>query len=1201
MPKRSFSSPQRKPNPRTSRSRKPILILLAIALGALVWFAPAIVANSPLKNRLLASATADFQGTISVGPISAGWLSTLTAKNIVASNAQGETLAEAASIQIDKNLIALLRDHSDLGTIRIVQPVVSLVLRADGSNIEDAIAPWLVPSEEPSNIGCKVEIEDGVVQVADTSTGAQWTATKLNVAVGVPKNSGSPLTLHVDSDLNPPSGATGKILADMLWQREPTTFGKGNLTVKASGVPVELASPGLQRLLPGAAASGLVDGDVVLDWSNASSTARITQLTARNFNLIAPQWLGTDRFALDTLQASGEVTQRGGAWQVQELKVQSDLGELTANGTASVTVSDQNTNVATLMEALRYGRFQVAGHIDLARLARMMPTTLKIREGAHVATGEVTLALGSDVDTSGQRWDGRIEARNLSAMYEGRHLTWDQPVVLTGAAHEVNGLVTFDRLACESSFLEVVAAGTSEQGTATLRGDFARLAAELNQFVDLGDLRFAGTLGGQVEWQAASDQRMRLSASATAEQFELVSARRPAWREDKLTVQLTGIGRPAEKSVRAIDECQLRVVSGQDQLNLTLLPTPAGIVQETSLPVDLRLTGELRNWVARLQPIFVVSGWNVDGAIDLDATAKIAANQIQIDRAHLQLGNFRASNGSLFINEPILKVETKGMLDRSSMAFNSPDTTVASSSLALRATNVDFRMGAAGTQVAGDIDYRGDVNKLAGLFNDPQQPVARQVNGQATGHAKLRHDGRVTSCEWSSDITDFSYAVPATPHRAQVATALQANSSPWDTVWQEPKLKVAATALYDGTSGVVDVSRLEAAGDTLSFAARGRLSELATRCTTELDGQVAYDLEKLSSRFRKQLGNNFQIAGRDTRPFSFRGPLFGSSAKIPPDGLHPVSTGGRSEVASVESALLQMIAQASLGWTSASLQGIAIGAGEVDAKLSNGRLVFAPMDLAVSEGKIHLEPTVLLDRSPMVVTLPAGPVAERIRISPQMCSSWLKYLAPLVADATAAQGNFSVSLDQAVIPVSSPAAGQVEGVLEIHTAQIGPGPLSQQLLLLAAQIKAIADGNLLGAPTAPAERWLDLPQQRIAFRMVENRVYHQGLQVAVKDVVIRTSGSVGTDQTISLIAEIPIRDEWLSRSQYLAALKGQTIQVPIHGTLTNPKLDQSALTQITQQAATGTANRLLQGGAEKLDSELNKQLNRGLEKLFAPR
>ena len=1204
MPKRSFNAPQRKsqrkPGRRGPKSRKPFVFVIGVALGAFVWFAPSIVVNSPLKDRILASAVGDFQGTISVESVSAGWLSKLSANNVVVFDAQGERLAEAASIQLDKSLAALLRDRSNLGTIIVQQPIVNLVLRPEGSNIEDAIAPWLVPSEEPSNVGCEIKIEDALLQVTDTAAASQWTATKLNVGVSLPHDRVAPLTLHIESLLNPPSGETGRILADLLWQRDSTAIGKGNLTIEAATVPIELASPGLQRVYPGMIASGLLEGDISLEWGAASSAASITQLTAQNLHVVAPQLLGEDHIELELLNASGEVTQRGGAWQVQQLTLNSDIGQVTASGTASLTAADGKSSTLMLVEALQYGQFRVDGRIDLARIARMLPTTLKIREGTHVATGEVTLALGSDTDTSGQRWDGRIEARNLSAMYEGRHLTWDQPILLTAAARDVNGIMTFDKLACESSFLSVVASGTSQQGAATLQGDLARFAAELSQFIDLGDVRVAGRLGGNVEWQTANDRRLHVSGSATAEQFELVSATRPAWREDRLTVQLTGIGTTTEASDRAIDECKLRVISGQDQLDVTLLPTPAGTMRETALPIELRLTGELRNWVARLQPVFVLPGWNVDGTIDLTASANVAADQVRIDGAHLELGDFRASNGSIFISEPVLKIDTKGALDRSFMAFNSPDTTVANSSIALRATNVDIQMGDSGTQIAGDLDYRGDVGKLTRLFNDPQEPASRQLLGQVTGDAKLRHNGQITSCEWSADVRDFAYAVPSAQNVGQVTTASRARAERWNTVWQEPRLKLSAIAAYDSASGIVDVSRVEAAGETVSFAARGRLSNLVTRCNTELDGQVAYDLQKLSARFREQLGDDFQIAGRATRPFSFRGPLFGGGKTANPDELHPVSTGRAAgyDGASLESTFAQMIAQASLGWSSASVQGVTIGAGEADAKLSNGTLEFAPMDLAVSEGTVHLTPTVHLDRTPMVVTLPAGPVADRIRISPQMCTSWLKYLAPLVADATAAEGNFSVSLEQAIIPVDTPMAGEVEGILEVHAAQIGPGPLSQQLLLLAAQIKAIADGNLLGATTAPAQRWLDLPSQRIAFQMAENRVHHQGMQMSVKDVVIRTSGSVGIDQTISLVAEIPIRDEWLSRSQHLAALRGETIKVPIRGTLTNPKLDQSALTRITQQTVTGAANRYLQGGVNQLQGELDQQLNRGLEKLF---
>lgn len=1199
-----FDSPhqtsKQRANHRGWGARKPIVFFLGLALGGLLWFAPTIIVNSPLKNSILASATGDFQGEISVGSISAGWFSKLSAKNIVVLDPQGERLIEVESVQLDKNLVALLRDRSHLGTIRVQQPIVNLVLRPDGSNLEDAIAPWLVPSDEPSSIGCDVQIEDGVVQVTDAATGVSWTATQLNVGLGMPLDPAGPLTVHVDSLLNPPDAETAKIVADVLLESGESSGSAGSLTVKAMAVPIELAGSSLHRFLPGAHASGRLEGDVALEWGDHTVSVRITQLAAQGLRVVAPQWLGTDQIELDSFRTSGEVTQRGGAWQVKQLVVQSDVGQLNADGSASITASEEMSFAASTIEALRHGHFRVDGQLNVARLARMLPTTLKVREGTHVSTGEVTIALVSQVDTNGQLWDGRVEAKNLSAMHEGRHLIWEQPIVLTAVARDQNGVITFDTLTCNSSFMSLTASGTSVQGEAKVHGDLSRFAAEASQFVDLGELRLGGRLDGKVNWQQERDQRIRVSASASAEQFEMVSATRPAWREDRLTVQLSGIGGIAEPTTRSIDQCELRVQSGQDQLNLTLFPTPAGTVRETALPVELRLSGEIRNWMARLQPFFVLSGWDLDGTIDLNVGATVATNEVQVDGAHVELGSFRASNGSVFVNEPVLKIDTKGTLNRESFAFVSPDTTIASSSIAMRATNVDVRTGETGIQIAGDIDYRGDVGKLAGIIDDPRQPASRQLSGQATGHIALRHSSQVTSCEWSSDITDFVYAIPTTQAVGQVVTATQTSTNRWNKLWQEPKVKLAATAIYDSANGTVDVSRIEAAGDTISFAARGKLSDLATRCTTELDGQVAYDLQKLSSRFRQQLGDDFQITGRDTRPFSFRGPLFGSSTQANADGLYPVSsgTGVRNEVTSVESALLQMIAQGSLGWSSASVQGVTIGAGDIDAKLSAGKVVFAPIDLTVSEGRVRLAPTVLLDRSPKVVTMQAGPVVERVRISPQMCTSWFKYVAPLVADATAAQGTFSVSLDQAVIPLDNPSAGDVEGVLEIHNAQIGPGPLSQQLLLLAAQIKAIADGNLLGAPTAPAERWLDLPQQRIAFRMAENRVYHEGLQMAVKDVVIRTSGSVGTDQSIALVAEVPVRDEWLSRSQHLASLRGQTIKVPIHGTLTNPKLDQNALAQITQQTVTGAASRYIQGGVNQLDSELNKQLNRGLEKLF---
>jgi hypothetical protein len=1193
MSRRSFRS-QAPTSPRKPVFRRPIVLAGGLLLAALIWFAPAIVVNSPLKDQIIASATSDFEGTIVIDSMSAGWLSSLRANNVVVFDAQGERLAEVPTVVIDKNLIALLRDRTDLGSIRIQQPVAHLVARSNGSNIEDAASAWIEPSGESSNISCAIELEGGTLNVTDATTGAQWSARDLNLAVELPKDSAAPLTMRLDTKLDAPSGQTGELSAEGLWQAGTgvAEASRGNLSVQAAAVPIELASSVLQRTSPGVAMSGLLHGKLQLDWGQANQTARAEGLAVQRLHLVAPPWIGTDQVNLESLTINGELTHQSGNWQIQQATIESDVGQLQADGSAVVRRVDGEDWLDELQQAIRYGRFRVAGNLDLARLAQMLPNTLRIREGTHISTGQISLALASDTAAAGQRWDGRVEASNLAAMHAGRRLTWDKPVTITVAAHETDGAVVFDNVSCDSSFLQLVGSGTPERGSAELSGDLSRFASELNQFVDLGNLKMAGRLEAKLGWQQTNDQRLRLDASGTARQFELVTGAAPPWREDHLSVTFAGVGDHRGRSWQAIEQGELDVRSGGDQLKIELLSTPAGAVRQNGLPLRIRMNGELNRWLARLQPVFVAPGWSLGGVVDLAADANVGADHLQIAKADLQVKGLQASNGAVFISEPVVKITTSGHWERKTNSFVSDDTTLASQSIALRAGNVVVK-SEGGLQVAGHVGYRGDVGRLFALFSDPRQPADHACSGTATGQAQLRVVNGVTSGDLSADIRDFEYLTRDVPRGPAVMNVAQGNG--WSTTWREPQLKVGAEFSYEPQSDLVSFTRLEATGDTVGVAAAGKVTDLSRQCHAELDGQVAYDLQKLQGLLRPMLGDRFQVAGRDTRPFRFRGPLFASTNQRPTDGLTPVSLDSNLESSdlTVIAALNEMIAQASLGWSSASLQGFSVGAGELNAEMSDGTLRIAPLDLPVSDGRVHLAPQISLDRSPMIMTLPPGLVVERVQITPEMCTSWLKYVAPLVADATAAQGRFSVTLQGATIPLENPHDGDIEGTIEVHSAQIGPGPLSQQLLMLASQIKALSEGRPFDAANSLGNRWLDLPAQQVAFRMAENRVYHEGLQMEVKDVVIRTRGSVGTDQTLSLVAEVPIRDQWLSSSRYLASLRGQTLQVPIHGTLSKPRLDQRALQQITRQTATGAVNRLI-------EDETGKLLNKGLNKLFGP-
>ena len=46
-----------------------------------------------------------------------------------------------------------------------------------------------------------------------------------------------------------------------------------------------------------------------------------------------------------------------------------------------------------------------------------------------------------------------------------------------------------------------------------------------------------------------------------------------------------------------------------------------------------------------------------------------------------------------------------------------------------------------------------------------------------------------------------------------------------------------------------------------------------------------------------------------------------------------------------------------------------------------------------------------------MLTLPRGRVIEKVRVTPQMTSGWLKYIAPTIAEATRTEGTLSLELE----------------------------------------------------------------------------------------------------------------------------------------------------------------------------------------------
>jgi hypothetical protein len=107
----------------------------------------------------------------------------------------------------------------------------------------------------------------------------------------------------------------------------------------------------------------------------------------------------------------------------------------------------------------------------------------------------------------------------------------------------------------------------------------------------------------------------------------------------------------------------------------------------------------------------------------------------------------------------------------------------------------------------------------------------------------------------------------------------------------------------------------------------------------------------------------------------------------------------------------------------------------------------------------------------------------------------------------------------------------------------------------------------------------------VPFRVAEGRVYHRDLELVFPELTIRTSGSVGFDGSLALVAEMPVPPKWLGSGKVSTALAKQTIRLPIGGTLEHPKLDEQVLRTVSAQFLRDTASELIQ-------QELNKQLDK---------
>jgi len=1154
-----------------------LVFLLVVSAG----LAPAILSSRLCWPTVLSWLTSDLDGRVSTDSVSLGWFSPVVVGDVRVEDAQGQQVLQVAAVRTESSLLSLLFDSGRWGTIHVDEPRVTLVLRDDGSNVEDVLKSFLQDASPAGRAQGSIEISDGSIDVLDVAHTRIGQLSAIAATVQLPSDDGEG-EVRITRCQSAVGTHAGAGTAEIQW-RQGESSSTWSVSARIQGLGLALAGPLSKRWGTDLQVEGALTTDFTCQWDGARSVhMEVREASAEGLRLSAPAWLGTDQLAFQRLRAEGGCTVGDDLWHIRNIELACDAGHFTIDGRMAWQPGQESSFLRRLLASAASADLRVDGQIDLARLSQIVPATLRIRAGTAIERGMLEAQVEGHADGPRRVWSARLKTSDLAVLSDGRRVTWEEPwAVHLDAALGAQGW-EIQNLDCQSSFLQLSGSGTSSSGTARLACDLGRTVAELCQIFDLGTLQAAGRMDSQLRWDRTdgADDRLAINATNTMDRCELAAAGLH-WREPRLQSVLDAEVEMAGQQVARIATGRFTVTAGADGMDVHLRAPVALSGGDTVWSVGGTVRGELARWLARLRP-FVPGGLtDARGAMKLEFTADVAPGKCDVSQLVFDSEPLHLSVPGLSVAEPTAHVELEGGWDLGRGQVTATNLIFQSAALAMRATDVVWSAHAEHPQLSGDVAFRADLARLHSSWQIPTWQEDWRAAGTAEGQVALVQQGSRTNARWSVDLAGLELARSTrttAPGMVNVIPAAAASS--WHTVWMEPTLRLAGSGQYDRTADSLQLDRLEvAAAETLKLSTAGRVARPWSECRVDLTGQITYDLAKLVERALPRSGVRF--AGTDTQSFALQGPLFhlpGSSAVA----------GGSAADAMRGVVPRELAAHGALSWQSGNLLGVALGPGLLSASLANGTVDSQPIETLFSQGTLRVKPRLDLNHDPPLLTLEPGQVLTDVSLSPDLCRDWLKYIAPLVADVTSAEGKFGLTLQTAEIPLRQSAAAHVRGTLLIDSARLGPGPLALQLIDLGKRAEAIVRGRIpAAAASQSSSTWVSIPRQSTSFQWVDGRVHHDRFACQVDNAVLYSRGSVGLDQSLALVVQVPIQDAWLERDQRLALLRGLVVEVPIGGTLNNPRLDAKALEQLSAQVLRQGASRLLEEG-----------INRGLQQLL---
>ena len=1216
--RRQEEKTRRRRQRRTQRYYR-ILFVCIGALAFLIFAAPSFISTTGIARSLVKRGFARYGWEAEVDTVRFGWITPCSLEDIALVGRSGVSRVQVDRVDSSLTVIDLIRfDSSNIGEVTLRGVELECSVTRDDSSIESDLQAFFADSSgDDTRINADIKVQEAKATLTDHLSGQQWILDQSNISLEL---RGQEIVGELVGVVTEPDGGAGALQSRFEWTPEPEQGGGENrewqVSIDADSFPlstVNLLRTRLATLLEPMPTRyyGDITGSIsVMGVGDGAVQAAIDDIQVRNLrtNRIASGQDGIG-WANSLATFDGELSLSEGWLFGYGLTATTDFAGAQIDGAfpTSVSLTGAGDNPIRWLEMFD-GKANI--EVDLAALDRSLPGLIPLRENASLVSGRARGTIEnvnqSDAGATGRTSKLSFSSDSLRARAGGRAIVIE-PVKLTATVSNDGDKIQAEDFAFKSSFANASGHGTLQSGEANVEVDFGRLYSMLRPIIDLSDASLGGSARGNVQWKVTGmrgGQADRWELSGTGEGRNLLVTLPEGTRFKRSIVQgeLAIVGRWNGETLNELTAGEVAIRSSGVLAKAELVQPVPHPMTASAFPVRISGDGRLENLSESLRVWLPESIRNAEGRMTWSAEAEVGAGRVLVSKAQMDLNEARVAIYDQWYSQPKLTLDFEGVMDWPSGNLYSETLTLVG-----EAVSVALRGESSREKTHLDIAWKADLEKLQAsvgtrfasakgvMQNVGYRPVKQEshrLTGRCEGKATITGDNRKLRIETNALGSDLRYLSPAKTTLTPTGmprglsntttrppfTSSFANNTGSHELWYEPRLKVQGPVEWDVEKGSWLLHGLQISNDWFGGTFSGTIESREDGSVIRLSGPTRWKMDEIATRLSRLSGSTIMAEGIHETPVEML-----------------IRVGGR-DAATVE-------VRGELGWSRCQVAGVQLGQATLPIQMTEKKLRIAATTIPVSPigqnkmGTAHVSADVLfgVTGEPTTIEFAKGSRVDSLSITPEMSSTWLRYLAPLASGTTKIEGLVGAEFDAATIVVDDPTESRVRGRLKVERMDFTTGPMAQQLLVGINQLKSLAQlaGNGASEPIAPVEQTLmTMPAQTVDFSFENGVATHQRMYLQIDRAQVMTSGRVNTQSQMDLIVQIPLDPSWLGSD--LQGLAGQSVTFPIRGTLSQPKLDSAGVRDVMTRLGTQAGAEIIEN---RLDNVIQKQLGTGLDQI----